>query len=473
MSFVELSFFAAFLGVALWAIWFAVSPLAGRQRAGPSQTSPAEKSDGHAAIDALAELELDYRLGALGWGDYAAQRQMLEAEITAMRRSEKDRQEALRELLEELVESGVASRRRALREAGVVVGMNGTRGEAGEKREAATPVLGALEEAEPLPGPDGVSPGARQGPVWRGRRLRWLAGGTAAAAAFLLLVSWLYFSSPIQATQEPLATLPPGQYRSILVSPADSLRLLLASDQGLLGSTDGGKSWALLPLDGTVTALAASQGPRPVLYAAGRGLLARSQDGGLSWEPLPLDGAASQDVVALAALPGGDGLLMFTQDGRLYASREAGQVWELFGEKAPPGTTSVIPVTGQRMPFFLASRDQGVLAGDGRSWTSANGFVNGALPTLRTNGLAFDSASGDRYISPDGSVTAEGALYVATDAGLFKSVDGGSSWTRLPFRGPVQTVAVDPGNGETLYVVDGQGRVFRSRDRGLTWKASS
>ncbi|HLC29258.1 MAG TPA: hypothetical protein VJM51_00565, partial [Dehalococcoidia bacterium] len=71
----------------------------------------------------------------------------------------------------------------------------------------------------------------------------------------------------------------------------------------------------------------------------------------------------------------------------------------------------------------------------------------------------------------DGAVMT-GALYAGIDDGLFKSTDGGGSWNRLPFAVGVQALALDPSNSGTIYVVDRQGRVFRSADRGLTWPNS-
>jgi len=38
---------------------------------------------------------------------------------------------------------------------------------------------------------------------------------------------------------------------------------------------------------------------------------------------------------------------------------------------------------------------------------------------------------------------------------------------RLPYRGDVAAVGIDPGGA--VYVVDGQGRVYRGLDRGEAW----
>ena len=63
-----------------------------------------------------------------------------------------------------------------------------------------------------------------------------------------------------------------------------------------------------------------------------------------------------------------------------------------------------------------------------------------------------------------------GALYAGTDRGLFQSLDGGGNWNRLPLQAGIAAVAFDPLNAGVLLSVDTQGRVFRSEDRGFTWR---
>ena len=68
--------------------------------------------------------------------------------------------------------------------------------------------------------------------------------------------------------------------------------------------------------------------------------------------------------------------------------------------------------------------------------------------------------------------SAPSTLYAATDAGIFRSRDGGVSWSELntlptPFRPPL---LVDASTPTTLYTVDNRG-IVRSSDGGETWRA--
>jgi photosystem II stability/assembly factor-like uncharacterized protein len=63
--------------------------------------------------------------------------------------------------------------------------------------------------------------------------------------------------------------------------------------------------------------------------------------------------------------------------------------------------------------------------------------------------------------------------------GVFKSSDGGRSWTsslRLPQYSGVHALALDPTDSQTIYVganSEGGGKAFKSTDAGETWRELS
>jgi photosystem II stability/assembly factor-like uncharacterized protein len=64
-------------------------------------------------------------------------------------------------------------------------------------------------------------------------------------------------------------------------------------------------------------------------------------------------------------------------------------------------------------------------------------------------------------------------LLAAGDTGVFRSRDGGASWTRVGTAGDLPTVwsmAVDPGDPKTIFAGTRPAAVYRSRDGGVTWK---
>jgi hypothetical protein len=61
-------------------------------------------------------------------------------------------------------------------------------------------------------------------------------------------------------------------------------------------------------------------------------------------------------------------------------------------------------------------------------------------------------------------------VYISTAGGLFKSTDGGGSWT-LMHDAPAGDLAIDPVTPTTFYMSGGDSGVFKSTDGGLTWSA--
>ena len=65
--------------------------------------------------------------------------------------------------------------------------------------------------------------------------------------------------------------------------------------------------------------------------------------------------------------------------------------------------------------------------------------------------------------------SAPGVIFVRTTDGLFRSDDGGTTWTALAAPPPLGRVTLDPANPRTLYAA-GLGGLYKSVDDGVTWQ---
>ncbi|MBI2911471.1 MAG: hypothetical protein HYY05_04955, partial [Chloroflexi bacterium] len=274
-----------------------------------------------------------------------------------------------------------------------------------------------------------------------------------------------------QTGQRPVATLEAGRYTTLAFEAGDPNRLLAGGSDGLRASADGGRSWSPATISGNVRAVVAqptAAAPGGML-AAGDRLLARSSDGGLTWSAVTQD-LPGTDIRALALDPRNPDRVYAVVEGHgLFESGDGGQRWVRLADRVPPGIASLAAVPGDPSALYVATIAGGVQvsADGGRGWASAGGFLSGALPTLQASAIAYDANSGDSYVSADGR-TFRGALYVGTDQGLFKSIDGGGSWNRLPLRGALVALSLSA-DGRSLAAIDDGGRLFRSRDRGQSW----
>jgi DNA-binding beta-propeller fold protein YncE/photosystem II stability/assembly factor-like uncharacterized protein len=202
-------------------------------------------------------------------------------------------------------------------------------------------------------------------------------------------------------------------------------------------STDGGESWRAsgqgLPESSSgVDAIALSPG-YAVDHTAYAWLknwgLYRSTDGGASWEQIFEEESWSVQSLVLSPRFLTDGMLLGALFGQLHQSLDGGSTWQDLSAGLPAGTVWVRALA--LSPDFesdgtlFAGLDEGIIKSTdgGLTWQPVNAGLppkdDGKLPSVLS--LA---------ISPD--YPADGTLFVGlVDYGVYKSVDGGESWSRF------------------------------------------
>jgi len=231
-----------------------------------------------------------------------------------------------------------------------------------------------------------------------------------------------------------------------------------------------------------VDRLAVSPSSSDVLYAWGTQVgqsgvaypcFARSDDGGRTWKGL-LPGARCgglnvdpEDGRTLRILVG--------PERRLWTSRDGGETWD---EGAPaPALGQVLPDPADPAALFLAGTDGLFRSADGGGhWSrwARLGFNDSGIRVL----LGSTEASGVLYASL-GSTLPAPPPPDALPRLLQKSTDAGRTWTELPVAG-VGALAIDPRDPRHLYAVSelietpGRvNRVYESADGGLTWQLAA
>ena len=139
------------------------------------------------------------------------------------------------------------------------------------------------------------------------------------------------------------------------------------------------------------------------------------------------------------------------------------------------GRISSIAVDPRR-PSLVYAAASGPIGGLVRIANASDGTATAELRPIATE-YSIVVAPGDL----DASTDAGDLLTVAIDpsnsatiysgfAGVFKSIDGGQSWTQVYNRPPVDAIAIDPTNDDTVYIGSLSGRGFeRTADGGRTW----
>lgn len=268
------------------------------------------------------------------------------------------------------------------------------------------------------------------------------------------------------------------------------MRLRAAAGVLLAVSPALGQTWASMG-PGTMTFLSGSSGrlsavvasrTTPGLYyvAGADGGVWRTQDGGLTWTPLtdhmPTSaiGALALDPIDERIIYAGTGEANFANHSRyglgLYKSTDGGDTWVHLAESTFAGRCFSRIVINPHEPRTLyaaitraggfpemaaakghpgATGPRGVFRSDdgGVTWTHLT-----TLPALDATDLAMDPAD------PRVLYAAIGRIFGDPANGIYKTVDGGATWMRLTSGLPTSTVgrislAVAPSDPQRLYAL--------------------
>jgi uncharacterized repeat protein (TIGR01451 family) len=270
-----------------------------------------------------------------------------------------------------------------------------------------------------------------------------------------------------------------GTVHSLAIDPSTPATVYAGTEAGgVFKSTDSGGSWTavntgLTNLD--VRALAIDPSTPATTYAGtyGAGVF-KSVNSGETWAPVH-SGLTNLAVSALAIDPSTPTTLYAgTDGGGVFKSTDAGGNWTAasaglsLGFTAPSVTALVIDPASPRTLYAAASFYALELwlwsvfksADGGGSWTQANT----GLPGGATIGAPRDVQA--LAVDPADSAT----LYAVDRYSTFKSADGGDTWAPvgLSLTGSAWDVVIDPTVAGKLYAATSDG-VFRSTDGGDTW----
>jgi photosystem II stability/assembly factor-like uncharacterized protein len=221
---------------------------------------------------------------------------------------------------------------------------------------------------------------------------------------------------------------------SLAVAPGRSELLFAASEDGVMKSADGGKTWthllaqpkAILPSVGHVSGrqriyvLRTVQMDKLVLFAGTDAGLFRSSNSGLTWEQVKAPGVSDVPVLAIYAPPRGAGRLAVQTRGGLFVSDDAGLAWRPAFLPDQSYYLYDVALSTDREAPILAATSRGVLqsADGGGHWQ----LITEGIPASTVESVRFHSDRGlEAFLIQYGKV--------------YRSLDGGTSWTVFPSDG--------------------------------------
>jgi photosystem II stability/assembly factor-like uncharacterized protein len=179
------------------------------------------------------------------------------------------------------------------------------------------------------------------------------------------------------------------------------------------------------------------------IYLLGRNGLFASDDGGQSYDRVTSSLPQSAEITALAVAQQPGELLLAVIDGQLMASEDGGRQWQPRTQglgNTPIDTVVLDPSSPQRA--WAAGADSVYLSDDlGATWRAVGRPL--PEPGTRVRGIAADPPAT--------------TLVVTSHRGMYRSEDGGQSWTfqesNLPVHLESGPLGRDPNDARTLYAV--------------------
>lgn len=261
-------------------------------------------------------------------------------------------------------------------------------------------------------------------------------------AGVIVLLSWRASpSGPIA-----WASLGTQDAHSLAFVNDDPQHVLFGHHDGVLESTDGGRTWS--PLDVPDDAMSMAPATDGSIVVAGHDVFTASRDGGATWAPISAD-LPSLDIHGLARDPG-DPATMWAAlaTGGLWRSSDFGATWRQVRNDNVFYPTAVGDASGTAL---LAVDATGLIESvdGGVTWATL-----GAPPTYPMTSLAA---------TPDGRT-----IFAGAPDGLFRSDDGGQTWASSGYRGSAFAAATTS-DGQSVAVVSREAAFYRSLDRGRSW----
>ena len=272
----------------------------------------------------------------------------------------------------------------------------------------------------------------------------------------------LFSSSDGGLTFNPLST--PQAIDPLSLSGSAS-RLYLGADTGPWVSTDAGATFTEASAGlqvGRFTAVAVSPGPsRVVLSGTQSGLLYRSADGGTSWTTVHYE--PGQPTLQLVFDPSRPGRVYLVNGGMLQVSDDDGATWGY------PPTAVLANSLGlcAAAPGTLWVSDQ---SGTGvwRSTDAATTWTR--VRTRPSSSSILGEVAADAVDPLVGYVSQIEYTSGGAGTGIYRTVDGGTTWTKLALASYGGELVSGPAAGE-LWRMGGYD-VQRSTDRGATFTSA-
>jgi len=255
---------------------------------------------------------------------------------------------------------------------------------------------------------------------------------------------------------------PELRIKRVAVEWRNRMNVYACGEAGLLKSTDGGSTWETIWQEETDRVAMASSATT-VIYAAGPFGLAVTPDSGASWETrqdgLVIGNYVTGDLVVSSQSPLDAWLASFYG---VYRTEDAGGTWYRSNHGISAQNVKDMAVS-DRAPGLIFASGMGGLFRKTQDTDWQHLGASGTTIELRPEWVVLDP-------------TDDATVYAWTGSKLIRSTDIGADGTWETVFEPgcgAKGLAIDPENGNNLYLATTSRGVIVSRDGGESWQESN
>ncbi len=287
--------------------------------------------------------------------------------------------------------------------------------------------------------------------------------------------------------------------RTLLIDPVDSSRIYAGTTVGLFVSPDAGTSWARLVPNVVVNSISVQPGNAQfILVGTDDAGVLKSTDGGATFESAN-KGFIHRQISALAVARDNPSLYysavaLDRQFGGFFYSPDRGHEWRAWNEGLDDVVSGITCILAESDKIYLGTNDGAFVGVPGEQPWERLPLTRGMRVTemsfgpMETLFLATGSGLHELDIQAKrirraafpaykGSIktilfcTQTGKLFAGGETGVFRSDDGGQSWT-MKVRGlPYSSIHSLSSSGTRLFSGTPKG-LFYSDDQGESWNAA-
>jgi photosystem II stability/assembly factor-like uncharacterized protein len=275
-----------------------------------------------------------------------------------------------------------------------------------------------------------------------------------------------------------------GSINTLVIDPNMPKTIYAGTENGVFKSTDGGRRWnAAEDIRGIgVYSLAINPKNSETIYSGTRKGVYKSTDRGIHWTAVSADLNLTNVFVLTIDPESTDTIYAGTVEGGVFKSTNGGNNWSAVSHDFDRRYIRAMAIDPGNPNTIYASTPSAVYKStDGaQSWN----LIQKSLGENSIGGLVIDPKSPQTIYAT--------ALNMDKDGGIFRSVDGGNSWTKIPMDlrrlSGIQVLAVAP-DALTMYAAHDEivaqitsgnvirkrsewpGGIYRSTDGGQNWEA--